>query len=157
MRRFITVANAPDLLTALNICLVEQEKLCRDLEDLADSLPERLDTLGAAQLVERLRARLRQSHRLEEQRVFPLLLAAPHGRYGDLRPVMDRLRAEHSENEDYAVDLEDLLAGLGRQPLLRTDAERLGYLLRGLFVSLRRHVAQDRDWICPLLRELSAA
>jgi hypothetical protein len=145
------------LLAELDTCLSEQDKICRSLEELADSLPEHLNTLGAVLLVGRLRALLRRAHELEETRVFPILVEAPVGARGDLRPVIDRLRAEHTENEDYVADLEDTLMETWARPVARVDAERLGYLLRGLFVSLRRHVAQDRDWVRPLLRELGAS
>lgn len=149
-----TTTAATGLLGALDACLAEQDMLCRDLEALADSLPERFNTLSAVLLVGRLRALLQQAHDLEETRVFPILAAAPASLRGDLRPILRRLRAEHTENEDYVADLEDSLSGFWTQPITRSDAERLGYLLRGLFVSLRRHVAQDRDWVRPLLREL---
>ena len=154
--RSVTVTEPAELLADLEACLAEQDSICRSLEELADSLPERLDTLGAVLLVGRLRALLRRAHQLEESRVFPILASAPVTLRGDLRPILNRLRAEHTENEDYVADLEDTLAGYWTRPVARTDAERLGYLLRGLFISLRRHVAQDRDWVRPLLRELGA-
>ncbi|TNC49596.1 hemerythrin domain-containing protein [Rubellimicrobium rubrum] len=154
--RSIASTEPAGLLADLDACFAEQDSLCRSLEELADSLPERLNTLGAVLLVGRLSALLRRAHHLEETQVFPILASAPVRMHGDLRPILNRLRAEHTENEDYALDLEDTLAEYWARPVARADAERLGYLLRGLFISLRRHVAQDRDWVRPLLRELGA-
>ena len=98
--RSIITTEPAGLLADLDACLAEQDSICRNLEELADSLPERLDTLGAVLLVGRLRALLRRAHQLEETRVFPLLASAPVSLRGDLRPVLNRLRTEHTENED---------------------------------------------------------
>ena len=154
---FSAITELAGLLANLDACLTLQDSICRSLEELADSLPERLDTLQAVLLVGRLRALLRRAHQLEETQVFPILASAPATLHGDLLPILNRLRAEHAENEDYVADLEDTLGAFWARPVARADAERLGYLLRGLFISLRRHVAQDRDWVRPLLRELGAS
>ena len=37
---------------------------------------------------------------------------------------------------------------------MRKDVEEFGYLLRGLFVALRRHLAFDRDYVLPLYRRM---
>lgn len=134
------------LLATFDRCLAEQDALCRALEDLADSLPGRLDTHGAVLLLGRLGPLLRRCHHLEEEVIFPALRAARR----DLGPVLDRLSAEHLEDEAQAGELEEAVVALAaRWPA--ADAERLGYMLRGLFTALRRHVAHDRDRIRPLL------
>ena len=131
--------------------LAQQETLCSGLEALADSLPQRLDTHVAVTLCSRLRLTLRRSHRLEEAIVFPALLA--HRR--DLGPLIERLRAEHLEDEDQSGDLQAALAEFVARPT-KPEAETIGYMLRGLFVALRRHVACDRDCVLPLFRAARA-
>ena len=131
--------------------LAQQETLCGDLEALADSLPLHLDTHDAVTLCGRLRLTLRRSHRLEETIVFPALL----GHRSDLGPLLERLRAEHLEDEDQSGDLQAALSEFVTRPT-EAEAETIGYMLRGLFVALRRHVACDRDCVLPLLRQIDA-
>ncbi len=128
--------------------LDQQDRLCRELEDMADRLPGRLDTHQAVLTVGRLRVGLRRAHLFEETLVFPSLAAARR----DLGPVLERLVSEHAEDEDHASDLEDALATFGASGE-GVHAERLGYMMRGLFVALRRHVAFERDHLMPLLGE----
>jgi hypothetical protein len=127
--------------------LAEQLELCAALEALADSLPLRMDTLGAVRLLERLHATLQRCQRFEEGVLFPALAA----RRPDLLPTLARLRAEHLEDQDQASELRDAIEGFlaRREP---PKAEEIGYILRGLFTALRRHLAFDRDVILPLCR-----
>jgi hypothetical protein len=140
----MTDATPADLLAEF---LAEQFELCAELEALADSLPLRMDTYAAMSLLERLHATLHRCQRFEEGEIFPALAT----RRPDLRPTLDRLRAEHFEDQDQASDLRDAVEGFltRREP---PKAEEIGYMLRGLFTSLRRHLAFDRDVILPLCR-----
>lgn len=127
--------------------LDRQLTLCHALEALADSLPDRIDTASAMELAEDACEILSDSHDLEENVVFPALLSADP----QTEPVLKRLSAEHVEDEDLANDLRRALTGFGRgQP--RNEAEQIGYMLRCLFTSLRRHVAFERDHLLPLYR-----
>jgi hypothetical protein len=131
--------------------LAEQDALCRALEDLADSLPAPTDTHAALMLSRRLCPTLRRCHHLEETAIFPSLARARR----ELGPVLERLCAEHREDEDHAGDVREAIETFvaRRSP---GDAEKLGYMLRCIFVPLRRHVAFDRDYILPLYREIGA-
>lgn len=132
-------------LSRFDNCLVAQFALCNALETLADSLPARVDTRAAVLLADRLHPTLRQCHRIEETTIFPVLrIAGAH-----LYPIVDRLRTEHFEDEDHACDVRDAIRSLAAVQT-RGDAEEVGYMLRCLFVSLRRHLAFDRDYILPL-------
>lgn len=153
----VAVTGGPGPRAAFDDCLAAQESLCRALEELADSLPERLDTRQALDLAEELRSVLARAHRVEEDWVLPRLSASSAGTLAHWPAVMARLRAEHAENEDYADELTEALAGFWARPVARAEAERLGYLLRGLFMGLRRHVAHDRDWLCLILGRLDDA
>lgn len=131
--------------------IAEQLELCGALEALADSLPLRMDTYAAMTLLEQLQATLHRCQRFEEAMVFPSLAA----RRPELAPTFDRLRAEHLEDQDQASDLRDAVEGFlaRREP---PKAEEIGYMLRGLFTSLRRHLAFDHDVILPLCRRPAA-
>lgn len=133
--------------SAFDVCLMEQLDLCRRLEDLADTLPSRIDTRSATLLASRLRSTLRRCHRLEETVVFPILLSSDI----EVHPILDRLRHEHQEDEDHACEVQESIQAFVTASN-RENAEELGYMLRCLFVSLRRHLAFDRDYVLPLIQ-----
>ncbi len=143
-------ARGRDLAVRLAAVLDRQEGLCRAMEALADGLP-RPDTHAALRLTARLHPTLRRAHHVEERLVFPALAAAR----AELAPVLDRLRAEHREDEHHAADLHEAMRGFvagrsGPGPGGPAGAEEIGYMLRGLFVALGRHVAFERDCLLPL-------
>ncbi len=80
--------------------------------------------------------------------IFPVLLTTGT----ELHPILDRLRKEHQEDEDHACDVRDTIHAFVTARN-REGAEELGYMLRCLFVSLRRHLAFDRDHVLPLFRQ----
>lgn len=132
-------------------CLAQQIDLCCALETLADALPSRVDTRAATLLAETLQETLHHCHQMEETFIFPALLSARP----DMLSTITRLRAEHVEDEEQACEVKDaIMAFVILQK--RKDVEEFGYLLRGLFVALRRHVAFDRDYMLPLYRRTDA-
>ena len=131
--------------------LARQEALCVALEQLADSLPHRFDTYLGLSLARRVWPTLRRAHIFEERVIFPVLIAAR----GDLADTLDRLHGEHLEDEDQAADLHDAIIALVADRS-RRDAERIGYMLRGLFIGLGRHLAFEREHLLPLLASDSA-
>lgn len=128
-----------------------QERVCHDLETLADHLPNRIDTLAAKTLADALYPTLRVCQDLEEAYVFPMILKWDAA----IGPTVARLRAEHVEDEDHAAMVADAVTRFVRSPC-HADADRLGYLIRGLFQPLMRHSAFDRDVILPLYRRAEA-
>jgi len=132
-------------------CLAQQVDLCYALETLADALPSRVDTRAATVLAETLQDTLHHCHQMEETFIFPALLTARP----DMLSTITRLRAEHVEDEEQACEVKDaIMAFVILQK--RKDVEEFGYLLRGLFVALRRHLAFDRDYVLPLYRRTHA-
>ena len=125
-----------------------QERMCRDLESLADDLPDRIDTLAAKMLADALHPTLRACQDLEETHVFPAILTWQ----ASIGPTLDRLRAEHVEDEDHAAIVAEAIMRFVRSRR-HAEADQLGYLLRGLFRPLMRHSAFDRDVILPLYRQ----
>ena len=129
-----------------------QLALCDDLEAIADSLPSnivRQDCLLAARSLGRL---IREVHAYEEETLFPALKAL-HQSKPEIVAAIERLTFEHLADECYAEDLAEKLFDIGSGG---TDAnmEALGYMLRGFFESLRRHIAFERDHFSPTLATL---
>jgi hypothetical protein len=132
--------------------LSSHDRLCDDLEALADSLPDHIDTSAAMALAHDLHPVLRSCHDHEETFVFPALL----GCVPEFQPTLLRLRAEHFEDEDQAIVVADAVTAYVRNRG-RADADPLGYLMRGLFQPVRRHAAFDRHVTLPLYRRTIAS
>lgn len=115
-----------------------QMKLCDDLEAVADSLPLRTDRHFCLHLARQIGPVLRDAHAMEEQLLFPGLLA--RGENG--AEVVERLRLEHIEDECFGeeVQYELLQLGQGRTVLA---PEATGYMLRGFFEGMRRHMHHE--------------
>lgn len=130
---------------ALRESFAQQLALCDVLEEIADSLPNALShqrCLRAAQVIGPL---LRSAHQAEEATLFPRILAA----HPDGRTVVEQLRLEHLEDECFAEEVQYELQLLGcRQPLLAPEAT--GYMLRGFFECLRRHVRHEHELMTSL-------
>ena len=129
----------------LSECFAQQLALCDVLEEIADSLPYALNhqrCLRAAQLIGPV---LRGAHAVEEAVLFPRILAA----HANGRSVVEQLRLEHLEDECFAEEVQYELQLLGcRQPVLAPDAT--GYMLRGFFECLRRHVRHEHELMANL-------
>ncbi|WP_348627026.1 hemerythrin domain-containing protein [Mesorhizobium sp. M3A.F.Ca.ET.080.04.2.1] len=124
----------------------EKLRLCDALEKLADALPnvDRLQCLGVANTIVPL---LREIHRYEETVVFPAYEAALTLAESKLAST-NRLRAEHLEDECYADELTEALLAIGHGDRIE-NAEAVGFMLRGFFESVRRHIAFEREHILP--------
>ncbi len=124
-------------------------ELCDALEGLADSLPNQVDVQNCKALSANLLPIIRNAQKMEETRLFPQLVQA----YPDdhrLQASLDRLRLEHLEDESFADEIAWLLHGFGSagKPC---NAETAGYMLRGFFSSVRRHVAFEHECLIPLI------
>lgn len=122
--------------------------LCRQLEEIADSLPhvDRRQCLIVASMLVPL---LRESHRFEEDCVFPAFVDDVAHREQRLKTV-ERLKQEHIEDECSAQDLTETLLSIGRGAPI-SNPEALGFMLRAFFESMRRHIAFEREHIFPIL------
>ena len=128
-----------DLNGALRGAFERQLALCDSLETIADSLPDRLDKQECLHMSRLIGPLIKQAHDAEEQYLFPEVAAA----LGD-PGIIEKLRLEHIEDECFAeeVQYELLLIGQGR-PLLAPEAT--GYMLRGFFEGIRRHIRHEQD------------
>lgn len=120
-----------------------QLALCDDLEAIADSLPSSIinhDCLFAAKCLVRL---IRDVHAYEEETLFPALRQVFQSS-PEFQAAVDRLKFEHLTDECYADEIAEKLiyVGSGGRDV---NMEALGYMLRGFFEALRRHVAFERD------------
>ena len=124
--------------------------LCTHLEDLADALPDSMDRQECLIMSRALGPMIHRIQEFEENQVFPILLA-----WQAIKPEMnetiDRLKIEHQLDSCYAEDVQDMLRGLGEgRPTLSPDAA--GFMLRGFFEAMRRHVAFEQQFVVPLLQ-----
>lgn len=124
----------------------EKLRLCDALEAIADDLPSRVDRLQCLAVASSLVPLLRECHRFEERIVFPAFSRSDGG-----QAVVARLTAEHVEDDCAAEDLSEALLAHGHGGPIE-NPEALGYMLRALFGSMRRHIAFERDHLLPRMR-----
>lgn len=127
----------------------EQLALCRELEDIADSLPSAVNRQKCIFAAQALGPLIKMAHTYEENVFFPWLeTRSLPGE--DLDTTLTRLKFEHFEDECYAEELVDTLLRLGRGD--QVNMEATGYMLRGFFEALRRHIAFERDHLMRAMR-----
>ena len=121
--------------------------LCDLLEEIADGLPDQVHAAKCQSAIEQLSERVFRHHQFEENLFFPLLRTrAVDDSY--LQASLDRLEREHRVDEGYADEVLELLHQLiGGH--FRGSADAAGYMLRGLFEALRRHIAFENDFVLP--------
>ena len=140
------LATAPKDATSLdwlNRAHGEQLRLCDALEEIADSLPDKINRQKCIYAAKALGPLVRGVHRYEETVLFPALLAAEKD--SALAETIARLKFEHCEDECFSEELSETLLSLGRGDPV--NAEAAGYMLRGFFEAMRRHIAFERQFI----------
>ena len=151
MKRHSSQPAIADWVKTLEDYMNLQLVLCSKLEAIADSLPTLTDTNSAYEASQSLVTLLRTVHKFEEGIVFPQLQKDVRTRK-DLTETVKRLKNEHLGDEDFAEDVSaELTKYLYKQD--HQQAESLGWMLRGLFENLRRHIAFEREHILPLAQE----
>jgi hemerythrin-like domain-containing protein len=124
--------------------------LCDLLEGIADRLPGDVDRGECLILSRALAPMLQRIQSYEETVLFPALVAW-NKLLPDMAETIDRLKIEHQVDGCYAEDVEDMLRSYGEsRPSVAPDAA--GFMLRGFFESLRRHVAFEQVLLVPLLQ-----
>ncbi|MEN9896062.1 MAG: hypothetical protein RIR97_1914 [Pseudomonadota bacterium] len=130
----------------------EQLALCRQLEEIADSLPDNISNQKCLFAAKVLHPLIKSVHDFEEKKFFPWVAEAA-GAKRDLSSTLERLRFEHCEDECFAEELTDVLHRIGTGDKT-VNYETAGYMLRGFFEGMRRHIAFEREH---LLDQYSAA
>lgn len=139
----MTVIDASTILENCSNLWREQRSLCDALEQIADSLPDAVDRkvcLHAARVLPTLMAR---AHRYEEDVLF-VALDRPGLTPFDLHPTLTRLKLEHAGDECFAEELSEVLMSYAEGRPTHS-AEATGYMLRGFFEALRRHIAIEEE------------
>jgi hemerythrin-like domain-containing protein len=120
----------------------EQLALCRELEEIADSLPASINRQKCIYAAKALGPLIKGIHHYEETVLFPQLQSNPDATEA-LGPTLERLKFEHCEDECFAEELTDALLKLGSGE--QVNMEAVGYMLRGFFEGIRRHIAFERE------------
>ncbi len=138
-------APQPDLLKGLDAACRIQNMLCDLLEQIADSIPGAVDRGLCETLAAELGPLMRSIHQFEEQTLFPFAAGVQQA-----AETVARLRHEHIEDECFAEEVTDALHDLSHREHPE-NPEAIGYMLRGFFESMRRHVAFESEHFRPLL------
>ena len=142
----------PDPIGFLEEAHNEQLRICDMLEEIADSLPLQIDRLKCFCAAGKLRTSV-VIHQLDEDLgLFPTLRRRSNLDPG-VRSSLERLEAEHIDDEGFAAEVVDALEVLARGRAV-SSVETLAYMLRGFFVPLRRHVEWENVTILPLARRV---
>jgi hemerythrin-like domain-containing protein len=132
-----------------------QRELCDLLEVIADGLPHTFDRGRAVVAVSLLEGALPAHTRLEEEALFPAIarrLPASHPVVTSLSVLED----DHAREEAALAEVTEALQAAIADPA-STNMEALGYVLRGLFDSLRRHLDFEDRVVVPAAREALTA
>ena len=127
----------------------EKLQMCKALEAIADALPDGVDRIECLRLANALVPTLRNIHRYEEKVIFPAFQAA-RGDSTARRNTIRRLCAEHIEDECFADEVTEILLGLGHGKPVE-NPEAVGFMLRGLFETMRRHIAFEAEHVFPAI------
>ncbi len=92
---------------------------------------------------------LRSIHAFEEQTVFEAYFGARAG-FGAGGRFHQPSTLEHVEDQCFADEVTVALMKLGRGRVVG-NAEEIGFMLRGFFETIRRHVAFEREHLLPIL------
>nr|CAD6413495.1 hemerythrin domain-containing protein [Rhizobium sp. Q54] len=118
----------------------EQLALCDELEEIADSLPANVNKQKCIYAAKALMPMIQALHRYEETVLFPRV--QQRNGADSQGETLSRLRYEHLEDEGYAEELTETLLKLGSDDPVNVEA--VGYMLRGFFEGMRRHIAFER-------------
>jgi hypothetical protein len=129
--------------------------LCCQLEHIADGLPDNVDKQECLYVARSIIPVVKHSHEFEENVLFPLLREKA-GNSKNLEKTLDRLQGEHWEDESYASEIHNGLVSFVSD-LADSNVESLGYMLRGFFEGMRRHLAFEREHVLPMLHRLDSA
>lgn len=126
----------------------EKLHFCDMLEEIADTLPDGVDRLKCLTVANALSPLLAGIHQFEEEVLFPTYSARCGG--VDCATSIRRLSSEHVADECFADELTEALLAIGHGAPV-DNPETLGFMLRGFFESVRRHVAFEREHLLPAI------
>ncbi len=133
----------------------EQRSLCDALEQIADSLPDAVDRKVCLHAARVLPTLMERAHRYEEEVLF-VALDQPGLTPFDPHPTLLRLKTEHAGDECFAEELSEVLLSYAEGRPTHS-AEATGYMLRGFFEALRRHIAIEEELSTVLAKDARSA
>jgi len=117
--------------------------LCDQLEEIADSLPDQINRQKCLYAARALCPLIRTIDKFEEEVLFPQIKSRMPD--NTVTPkTLTRLRFDHCEDECFAEELSEALHKLGKSSA-NINMETTGYMLRGFFEALRRHIAFENE------------
>jgi hypothetical protein len=141
------MSEAREILAVVERHQSRQRAICRELEAVADSLPSEVDPALCMRLARTLIPTLQSAHEYKEEHFCPLVRRVLTD-FSNIDAILERLGAEYYETELLAEEVAEELSHWGICADHKS-AEAMGYMLRGFFVSLTRHV----DFECVILVE----
>lgn len=130
-----------------------QLELCDVLEKIADQLPDQVDPQNCLNVARSIYPTVKKAHAYEENQLFPFL-EANYEQYV-MPQTLDRLHCEHWEDESFACEVQEALVNFVSAPQW-ANTEALGYMLRGFFEGLRRHIAFEQELLGTLITPKTA-
>ncbi len=126
----------------------EQLLLCEELEAVADGLGTQPDRQHCIEVAARMEPVMNRAHEFEEKTFFPALQDLMEKDINGSSRVINRflmqLKAEHEDDVCLAGEVVEALQEYGCGPS-HVSPDAIGYLLRGFFVGLRRHLAFEEE------------
>lgn len=122
--------------------------LCRSLEELADSLPFAVNEKLCRDVSDQVLPLLARTQEFEEQLLFPDLDRSAGSCFTAM--MIERLKNEHRCDRLAAEEISLTLKAMLRGHCGLTF-ETIGYMLRGFFECVRRHVAAENAMIDQLI------
>jgi Hemerythrin HHE cation binding domain len=126
-----------------------QSAICRELEQIADQLPDISDRHACLNLAQRMLPLIKRAHEFEEAQIWPIL-SVETTTILDIKETLNRLSFEHWGDEDFAEQVFHLLRDYAQLPE-REKADALAWTLRGFFQNMQRHIAFEREFLLPLI------
>lgn len=118
-----------------------QAALCDQLEEIADSLPDRVSPSRCRAVADALVDTLRDVQAVEDLHVFRQIQARGSRRYEDL---VEKLRLQQVADLCLAEEVQQELVSLAEgRPSMPPEA--VGYMLRGFFDGLRRNMTHAQE------------
>ncbi|WP_112829502.1 hemerythrin domain-containing protein [Rhizobium cremeum] len=115
--------------------------LCIKLEDIADSLPFDINEDLCNEVAQTVAPLLKQTQQLEEKVLFPDFDRSAGSCFAAM--MIERLKGEHRCDglaaEEISLTLKAVIEGR-----CRLSFDTVGYMLRGFFECVRRHVAAEK-------------
>ena len=136
------------LLQAFERVCEEQLALCEALENIADQLGAQPDRQKCLQMAEELDPVMQRAHAFEADVLFPLLASIANDDSQQTaviaRRYLEQLKMEHDDDVGLVGEVVEALREFG-QDNSPISSDAIGYMLRGLFVGLRRHLAYENQ------------